>query len=69
MLHLKFMNFALSLIDKSCDGSLTVSEVMECLGDFAPDHFADVQQAVEDAQADGQITVMEVFDIVTSLMS
>ena len=69
MLHLQFMSFALSLIDKSRDGSLSVNEVLECLGDFAPEYFADTQQAIEEAQADGHISVMEVFNIVTSLVA
>ncbi len=69
MLHLKFMTFVMSLVDKANDGCLTLDEISESMMEFSPDYFTDVNEAVEKAQEDGRITVMEAINIVSSVVT
>lgn len=69
MLHLKFMNFAMNLIHKASDGELTLEEVSDCMMEFAPDYFTEFHDAVEKAQQDGRISVMDAINIASSLVA
>ena len=68
-MHLQFISFTLSLIDKARDGQLTISEVGDCMTAFAPDLCADVVDAVEAAMEDGEISVMDVINIASSVIA
>ena len=69
MLHLKFLNLAMALVDKGQDGVLTLEEIVECVGDtfvdFAPQIFAEIEKALED----GEISIWETFRIVVRIVT
>lgn len=69
MLHMQFLSLAMSLVEKSSDGSLTLEEVSDCLNDAFPDYCVDIYNAIEEAQEDGVITVWEVFKILTAVIA
>ena len=68
MNYLKFMNLATLLIDKASDGVLTGAEIEACLAMVFPEDMSRVMEEVDKRMASGSITVMEVFNIATSLI-
>ena len=68
MFHLQFLSLAMSLVNAASDGRLSLDEIKECVDDSFPQS-ADVIDAIEDAAEDGSISVMEVFDIVTTIIA
>ena len=69
MLHLQFLSLAMGLVNAASDGQLTMDEIDECLGTSMAEYCADIHDAVDDAMEDGKISVMEVFDIVTTIIA
>ncbi len=69
MLHMKFMTLAMALVNEAKDGDLTLDEISQCLQDFSPEYFSDVNDAVHEAQKDGRISVMETFKILTAIIT
>lgn len=68
MLHMQFLSMAIKLVDAARDGQVTVDEVIDCLGETFPG-LENVTEAIDEAMEDGKISVMEVFNIVTSAVS
>ena len=68
MIHPKdYAHLVLEIVAKASDGKLTLDEVTESLRDFSPAHFAELDDAVNDALKDGHISVFEVFKILQAL--
>ncbi len=69
MLHMQFLSLAMSLVEKSSDGNLTLEEISDCVRDSFPDYCVDIYNAIEEAQEDGVITVWETFRILTTVIA
>ena len=69
MLHLKFLNLAMALVDKGHDGELTMAEIAECVGETFVDFVPEISAEIEKALADGKITIWETFRIVTRIVT
>ena len=57
MLHMQFLSLVMELVNKSADGNLTLEEISDFLNDAFPDYCIDIYNAIDEAQADGVITV------------
>jgi len=68
MFHLQFMALGVSLVNAASDGQLSLDEVRDCIDSSFP-KADDVVSAIEDAMEDGRITVMEVLDITSAIIS
>lgn len=67
-LPMEFMGFAMNLVAASTDGNLSIDEIKECVGDSF-EGGEKVIEAVEEALEDGSISVMEVINIASTVIS
>lgn len=68
-MYMPFMTLAMLLINKASDGRLTLDEITECVQEVCPGYCVDVHEAVQEARQDGEITVWEVFKILTVVIA
>ncbi len=68
MNHLTFLTLAINLVDKASDGHLSFEEIQECAADAFPEFYGQISAAVDEAMADGKITVWEVLRILTRVI-
>ena len=68
MNHLTFLTLAINLVDKASDGHLSFEEIQECAAGAFPDFYGEISEEIEEAMADGKVTVWEVFRILTRVI-
>lgn len=65
---MQFLALAMALVEKSCDGSLTLDEISGCVEKSFPECCIDIHDAVDEAMEDGSISVWDTFKILTAVI-
>lgn len=69
MLHMQFLQLAMALVEKSCDGNLTLEEVVDCVEKSFPEYCVDIHDAISEAMEDGYISVWDTIKILIAVIA
>lgn len=68
MQYLILMNIALCIVNKSADGKIEKSEVVDCVKGLLKDDVERIVEAIQEALADRKLTVDEVVKVLANII-